>query len=218
MLSRRLVEVQEDERRHLARELHDQVGQSLTGLVLQLELCRRLTPAALPGGIDNAQSLANELIAQVRNLSLILRPTVLDDIGLLPALIWHIERYTESTGIRVAFEHTGLERRFPADVETAAYRLAQEALTNVARHAAVGEATVNVWANNEVLCVQVEDRGAGFDPKAALRKHTSIGLAGMRERALLLGGQLTVESSAGEGAQLTAQFPLTNRMQSSARR
>jgi PAS domain S-box-containing protein len=218
MLSRRLVEVQEDERRHIARELHDQVGQSLTGLTLQLELCRRMPQLALPGGIDNAQSLANELIAQVRDLALILRPTILDDLGLLPALLWHFERYTESTGIQVAFEHAGLEQRFTADVETAAYRVAQEALTNVARHAGVRDATVKVWANNEVLCVQVADQGAGFDAKAAPRRHTSIGLAGMRERALLLGGQLIVESAAGNGAQLTAQFPLSGTKHASAKR
>ena len=207
-LSQRLVQVQEAERRHIARELHDQVGQALTGLIFELEVCRRLPPPDQDKRITRAQELANELIAQVRNLSLVLRPTILDDLGLLPALLWHFERYTDSTGVRVSFDYTGLERRFPAEVETAAYRVAQEALTNVARHAEVREATVHVWADLEMLCVQVEDRGAGFDAKAASEKHTSSGVAGMRERALLLGGELNIESSPGGGARLTAEFPL----------
>jgi signal transduction histidine kinase len=207
-LSQRLVQVQEAERRHIARELHDQVGQALTGLIFELEVCRRLPPADQDKRITRAQELANELIAQVRNLSLVLRPTILDDLGLLPALLWHFERYTDSTGVRVSFDYTGLERRFPAEVETAAYRVAQEALTNVARHAEVREATVHVWADLDMLCVQVEDRGAGFDAKAAIAKHVSSGVAGMRERALLLGGELNIESAPGKGARLTAEFPL----------
>ena len=211
-LSQRLVQVQEAERRHIARELHDQVGQALTGLIFELEVCRRLPPADLDRRINKAQELANELIAQVRNLSLILRPTILDDLGLLPALLWHFERYTDSTGVRVSFDYAGLERRFPAEVETAAYRVAQEALTNVARHAEVREATVHVWADMEMLCVQVEDRGAGFDAKAAIEKHASSGVAGMRERALLLGGELNIESAPGRGARLTAEFPLNGGM------
>ncbi len=200
-LSRRLVEVQEAERRHIARELHDEVGQALTGIKLTLEMgaCR---PA------QGAREMVGELIEKVRNLSLDLRPSMLDDLGLLPALLWHFERYTAQTGVRVAFRHAGLEgRRFAPEVETGAYRIVQEALTNVARHAGVGEATVRLWADREALNVQVEDAGAGFDPEADLSAHATGGLSGMRERAALLGGRLRIDSAIGAGAHLTAELP-----------
>jgi signal transduction histidine kinase len=145
----------------------------------------------------------------VRDLSLWLRPTMLDDLGLLPALVWQLRRYTEQTGIHVAFEHRGLERRFqPAEVETAAYRIVQEALTNVARHAGVGEAVVRIWLDRGRLCVQIEDRGVGFRPEAMPAEGGSSGLSGMKERAELLGGQLVVEAAPGHGARVTAELPV----------
>ncbi len=157
-LSRQLLETQEAERRRLARELHDEIGQLLTGLKLALDL-------GAAAGLSEAQALVADLIAKVRTLSLDLRPAMLDDLGLLPALKWLFDRYTAQTQIRVNFKHTGIEsRRFPPEVETALYRLAQEALTNVARHAGVREAAVRVWATPEALGVQIEDRGARLRP------------------------------------------------------
>lgn len=105
--------------------------------------------------------------------------------------------YTAQTQVAVTFQHTGLERRFPPEVETAVYRIVQEALTNVARHAGVPEVTVRLWADQNMLGLQIEDQGTDFDPEATLAAGTSSGLAGMRERALLLGGHLTVESAPG---------------------
>jgi len=208
-LSRRLVEVQEAERRHLACELHDEIGQILTGLKLILKMSKRLPADAIEASLGEARELVDELMAQVRNLSLDLRPTMLDDLGLLPALLWHCERYTSQTGRHVAFKHIGLERRrFPPEVETAAYRIVQEALTNVARHAGASEVTVRLWADQDVLGVQVEDQGVGFDPEAALDAGTTGGLSGMHERAVLLGGQLTIESASETGTRVTAEFPL----------
>ncbi len=205
VLSRRLVEIQEAERREIARELHDEIGQVLTGLKLTLEMTARTAAEAVQSRLDDAQRLVNDLIRQVREMSLDLRPAMLDDLGLLPTLVWHFERYTTRTGVRVTFEHAGLERRFQPEVETAAYRIVQEALTNVARHAGVPEVAVRVWAGEEVLNLQVEDRGKGFDTLAA---RPSGGLTGMRERATLLGGNLAVESAAGAGTRVTAEFPL----------
>src|SRR5262249_42628543 len=124
----RLLEVQESERRHLALELHDEVGQLLTGLLFSLQSCAGLPPERIGQRLGEAQGLLKDLTAHVRDLSLRLRPTMLDDLGLLPAVLWHFERYTAQTGVRVAFEHSGLERRFHPDVETAAYRIVQEAL------------------------------------------------------------------------------------------
>jgi PAS domain S-box-containing protein len=207
-LSHRLVELQEVERQHIARELHDEVGQLLTGLKLSLELSAQLPADKIADRQAEALNLVNELTARVREMSLALRPTMLDDLGLLPALLWHFERYTALTNVRVTFEHTGLGRRFPPAVETAAYRIVQEALTNAARHAGVSEVMVRLWVGEDTLGMQIEDQGTGFDPSAVLGDAASIGLTGMRERAILLGGRLMVESVPGAGTSLTAELPL----------
>ena len=207
-LSRRLVEVQEAERRYIARELHDEVGQVLTGLKLALEMNVRLSGEAAKASLIEAQSLVNKLMVLIRELSLNLRPAMLDDLGLLPALLWHFERFTAQTNIRVIFKHTGLNQRVSLEAETAIYRIVQEALTNVARHAKVSEVTVRIWLDEKMLGVQVEDHGIGFNPEALLNTGTSVGLAGMRERAVLLGGQFTIETSPGAGTRLTAELPI----------
>ena len=212
-LSHRLVEVQEIERRHIARESHDEVGQALTGLKLVLEMVASLPAEHVGANLSEAQGLVNELMARVRELSLDLRPAMLDDLGLLPALLWHFERYTAQTRVKVMFEHIGLDRRFPPVVETAAYRIVQEALTNVARHAGVREATVRLWADQDTLSVQIKDQGTGFDPKAVLAAGVSNGLAGMCERATAVGGYLTVESAPGAGTRVTAELPLGGRVE-----
>jgi PAS domain S-box-containing protein len=212
-LSRRLMEVQEAERRHIARELHDEIGQVLTGLKLTLELSVRVPPDEVGPSLHQAHSLVNELMARARSLSLDLRPAMLDDLGLLPTLLWHIEHFTARTRVRVNFKSSGLEgQRFAPEVETAAYRIAQEALTNVARHSEVDEATVRVWADDRTLTVQVEDKGKGFDPEVVLGARDRSGLAGMRERAVLLGGQLTLESRPGAGARLTAELNIDDNL------
>jgi signal transduction histidine kinase len=207
-LSRRLVEVQEAERRYIARELHDEIGQVLTGLKLALEMNVRISGETARASLIEAQSLVNKLMVLIRELSLNLRPAMLDDLGLLPALLWHFERFTAQTNIRVIFKHTGLNQRFPLEVETAIYRIVQEALTNVIRHAKVNEVTVRIWLDEKMLGVQVEDYGIGFNSDALLNTGTSSGLAGMRERAVLLGGQFTIETSPGAGTRLTAELPI----------
>lgn len=207
-ISRRLLEVQEVERRNIARELHDEIGQILTGLKITLDMSQRLPPDAVSGSLREAEELVSDLIGRVRQLSLDLRPAMLDDLGLLPALLWHLERYQSQTQIQVTFGHTGLERRFDPGLETAAYRIVQEALTNVARHADVSAATVRVWSDESKLNVQIEDQGSGFDPEAVLAAGASSGLVGMRERANSLGGQLTVESTPDTGTRLTVDLPL----------
>ena len=194
------VLLEENERRNLARELHDEIGQTLTGLKLRLEA----------GQTQEARGLVEELMSSVRNLSLDLRPAMLDDLGLLPALLWLFERYTNQTGVKVAFEHDGLGGRFGSESETAAFRIVQEALTNVARHAGAGNVVVRVWADGRTLGVQIDDGGKGFDPKAVGNGKTG-GLSGMRERAAALGGQLTLESKPGEGARVMAELPLSSR-------
>lgn len=207
-LSHRLLQVQEVERQHIARELHDEIGQLLTALKLTLDTMDRMPAESAAVRAHDAQQLVNDLVTRVRDLSLDLRPAMLDDLGLLPALLWLIGRYPSQTSVRVRFEHSGLDRRFAGDLETAAYRIVQEALTNVARHAEVHEATVRVWTNDHTLSVQVTDLGRGFDVQAALAAGMSGGLSGLYERGTLLGGRLTVESVPGRGTRVSAELPL----------
>jgi PAS domain S-box-containing protein len=210
-LSRRLMEVQELERRNIALELHDEIGQVLTGLKLTLEMGSRLPHNQIGRSLEQAQGLVNELMARVRKLSLDLRPAMLDDLGLLPTLLWHLEHYTAQTQVRVNFKHSGLEkRRFTPEVETAAYRMVQEALTNVARHAEVEEATVQLSTHQQTLVIEVEDRGKGFDTESVLAAGETSGLAGMRERAGLLEGRLTIASRPGAGTRLTAEISIVD--------
>jgi signal transduction histidine kinase len=208
-LSRRLVEVQENERRYVARELHDEIGQALTGLKLLLDIATSAPGESAKSNLREALKSVNELLQQVRDLSLDLRPSMLDDLGLLPALLWHCGRYTTQTNVRVDLRHASLEeRRFRPEVETAAYRIVQEALTNVARHAGVNEVTVRLWIERDTLIVQIEDQGSGFDPQDPAIADVGSGLNGMRERVALLGGKLMIDSKPGAGARLTAELPL----------
>ncbi|MBI4381898.1 MAG: PAS domain S-box protein [candidate division NC10 bacterium] len=211
-LSRKLVAVQEAERQHLARELHDEIGQMLTGIKLTLEMSMRSSPDAIRTTLGEAQGQLNDLMARVRTLSLDLRPAMLDDLGLVPALLWHFERYAAQTSVRVDFKQAGLEGRVRPELETAVYRIVQEALTNVARHAGVNEATVILCGGQDILGVQIQDQGRGFNPAAALAATISSGLAGMKERAELLGGHLAIESAPGAGTSVTVKFPVTGRI------
>ncbi len=207
-LSRRLIAVQEAERRHLARELHDEVGQSLTGLKLGLEAAMHLPSSKAHAKLESLLIQVNDMVSRIRELALVLRPAMLDLLGLVPALAWHFTRYTEQTNVRVLFEHNGVEQRFDHDLETAVFRIIQEALTNVARHAGTANARVRLWANQDSLNVQIHDQGCGFDPAAALATGSAGGLSGMQERATLLGGCCQVESASGAGTLVTAEFLL----------
>jgi PAS domain S-box-containing protein len=209
-LSRRLLEVQEEERRHLARELHDEVGQLLTGLRLLLKPAGDAQAGAGSSRLEQAQAIVDQLLDKVRSLSFDLRPAVLDQLGLMPALHELFENYTKQTGVHVHFQHQDVEGRFAPDVETTAYRIVQQALTNVARHAGPlkGGVTVRVWTTEDRLSVQIEDRGRGFDAEAVLATPRSSGLAGMRERVMLLQGELAIDSRPGAGTQITAELPL----------
>ena len=208
-LSKELVAVQEAERRKIGLELHDEIGQLLTGLKLKLGEGQDSRSADPASRIREADQLVDEVIGRVRELSQSLRPAVLDDLGLLPALVSFFGRYKRQTGIEVRFEHRGVERRrFGSEVETAAYRIVQEALTNVARHAHVRAAQVRVWAGDTKLGVQIEDEGPGFDSDAMFTNGNSQGLAGMRERAALLNGEMMVETAPGSGCRVTAELPI----------
>lgn len=208
--ARQAVNAQEAERRHIARELHDEVGQILTGLSLTLENGERLPAEALSNRLDRARVLVGELLHRVRDLSLDLRPAVLDDLGLGPALLWLAERFTAQTGVEVALSHSGLDGRLTPEVEIAAYRIAQEALTNVARHAEIGRATLSCVLGQEALVVEVTDQGVGFGLDAA-GAGLGSGLVGMEERARATGGRLRVESHPDRGTRVVAELAVGDR-------
>ncbi|MCL4819137.1 MAG: PAS domain S-box protein [Vicinamibacteria bacterium] len=205
LLTRRLVNAQEDERRSISRELHDEFGQIATALKLTLEALPQRGPE-----IDDALALVKQLLHQVRDLSMKLRPALLDTVGLLPALVWHLERFTRQTGIRVDLRGEVAEARLSAEVKIAAYRIVQEALTNVARHSQVRAAALGVDARDGNLVLLVEDGGAGFDAETVASRD-SAGLLGMRERALALGGRLEVRSRPGAGTRVQAWLPIGGR-------
>lgn len=203
-LSNRLLRVQEDERHEIARELHDQVGQLLTGLRFQLEAAR-----TQPHALGEALNVTDELLRTVREMTLQLRPRMLDDFGLRPALEWHIDRFRKQTNIAVELDVALPEQRLTSVLETTVYRIVQEALTNVARHSGAKTAVVTVAADEKSLHVEISDRGRGFDAPAALSRHNSIGLAGLSERVNLAGGTLELFSRAGQGTRIHAEFALT---------
>lgn len=207
-LSRRLVDVQESERRFIARELHDEVGQLLTGLKLLLEMSLHPATAAQQRTLEEALDIIQQLLDRVRLLSIDLRPQMLDDLGLIVALEWHFKRYLKQTGIRVQFQHSPLPQRLPSQVETVIFRIVQEALTNAARHAGVKSVSVRLHVTETSVRLQVEDRGKGFEPAKALQHGASTGLTGMKERAELLGGEFVLDSAPGQGTRLTVDLPL----------
>lgn len=206
-LSRRLVEVQEEERRSIARALHDEFGQALTGLKMLFNTLPELAePAA--GRLQMGRSVVDELIERTRSISLDLRPSMLDDLGLLPALLWHIERCREQSKLDIDFKHSGIDRRFSPAVETAAYRIIQEGSTNIIRHSGVQKAQIRVWVEMDELHILVEDRGIGFVDQNSDVYGRGGGLSGMRERAALLGGKLIIRSVPNQGTSLTGLLPL----------
>jgi PAS domain S-box-containing protein len=213
-LAARIASVREREQRRIARELHDEMGQELTALKLLLEDLDEAAPPASSGRLREALAVANRLQARVRTISADLRPPMLDDLGLLSALTWLCERQRLGTGLEVDFRHSGLDRRLRPEHETAVYRVVQESLTNVVKHAQVSRAVVLVRIAHGRAVVKVEDAGIGFDTEACLDSSASVGgvgLLGMRERARSLGGRLTVESSHGAGTAITLELPLEGR-------
>ncbi|RME85621.1 MAG: PAS domain S-box protein [Caldilineae bacterium] len=207
-LSRRLVRLQEEEWRRLARELHDEVGQTLTVLSLSLQLAERNAASTGREELESIHARVTELMEMVRDMSLRLRPTMLDDLGLAPTLLWLCENFRKRTGLDIHFSQRGLDRRFDLDSETAVYRIVQEALTNATRHAETSEVTVSVWTDGESVHLQVADEGRGFDPDAAFVGGYTAGLSSMRERATLLGGHFEIDSAPGSGTIVSASIPL----------
>lgn len=205
----KLIGAQEDERRIIARELHDEVGQVLTALQVELGLAHRQLQAAGVSAdpLVEAQSLADGALSTVRDLSQLLRPAALDDLGLPAAIDASLRGLARRHEIKVELSQSGMTDRLAPETEIAAYRIVQEALTNVARHATAGHCRVRLMRLPDSLRVEVEDDGRGFDPAAEPRQAGGFGLIGMRERAAMLGGQLSIFSAPGAGTRLFVELP-----------
>ncbi len=208
----KIIGAQEDERRRVARELHDETTQSLTTLAMRIQTAAAAAPPGeLRDHLEAACVLAERTLDGVHRLIVDLRPAVLDDLGLKSAILWYAEKHLEPRGIAVRCEFSDLDGRLPAQLETAVFRVVQEALTNVARHAQASRVLVQAARRHGRLTLEIEDDGKGFDhaARAAARPDGSgWGLLGMRERVEILGGELRIDSAPGEGTHLALWVPL----------
>jgi signal transduction histidine kinase len=204
---RRVVTAQESERKRLARELHDETGQALTSILLGLKpLEEALAGQSAAAALAELREHVVNALQDVRRLAVELRPAVLDDFGLVAALERLTEAFSEQTGIRVDFHSALGELRLPSDVESSLYRVVQESLTNIVKHAGAKNVSVSVARRQSGVAAVIEDDGAGFDPHRA--RENGIGILGMRERLALLGGRLEIESRKGAGTTVVAEVPL----------
>jgi signal transduction histidine kinase len=206
-LSKRLVDAQEQERRAISRELHDEVGQSLSALLVDVE-----NLAAKPGedgvfrqGLKNIKMLAENCVNEARNMALLLRPSMLDDLGLIAALEWQAREVSKRTGMLVDIVEKDVSDALPEEYKTCVYRIVQEALNNCSRHAYARNVRVIVRQEPERLSLIIQDDGKGFDPSRV----RGLGLVGMNERVSQLGGVLKVDSNQGRGTCLRVDLPLT---------
>lgn len=210
-LSRRLLEIQEIERRHIARELHDEIGQTLTAIQINIETLERSPEAqGLQSRLRESVHLLEHALQQVRNLSLDLRPSILDDLGLVSALLWYAERHSERTGTDIQVVMDPLPSRLPQEIETTCFRIVQEALTNVARHSQAQHVRIELCRLGSDLELTVRDDGWGFDVKAARARASrgdSMGLLSMQERAELVRGRLTIDSAPGQSTTIKVLLP-----------
>jgi len=210
-LSRQLLEAQETERRHIARELHDEVGQNLTAIKISLQTMERyLEGGRLEAPIAESIAIVDGLLKQVQALTVGLRPPVLDDLGLVAALRWYLERRVRAPGLRARLSVWPHALRLPPESETACFRIAQEALTNILRHAEASRVAVLLRRRGREALLIVHDNGKGFDVgagQAAALQGMSLGLLTMEERARLAGGRLEIRSEPGKGTMVCALLP-----------
>jgi len=211
-VSRRVVEAQETERRNIARELHDEIGQALTVIQLNLQAMLQSPDAkVLSPRLKESLEVVDHVLEQVHDISLNLRPLILDDLGLEPALRWFTNRQAALVGLRAGFNADLLKRRLNPVIETECFRVAQEALTNVVRHAQAKTVTVELRKEAGQLHLRVRDNGIGFDVGAVREqamRGASLGLLSMEERAALAGGGLEFRSAPKKGTEVHAWFPL----------
>jgi signal transduction histidine kinase len=212
VLSKQLLSVQEAERRAIALELHDRIGQDLTALKIDLQSAKRdREMPALKQRLGQTIDSLGQVLQRIRELSLELRPSILDDLGLAAALRWYIDQQTRAVDMRIEYHLEALEPRPEAEIEIACFRVAQEALTNILRHSQASVVRVTLEAGENLLRLTIQDDGIGFEPADAYERALqgeSLGVLGMRERVELTGGELKIDSTPGRGTTLQACFSL----------
>lgn len=210
-LARAVWHVQEEEHRRIARELHDGIGQLLVAIKERLRvLSQGDLDASVVDDVNQCMQMTAEALDQTRELSRLLRPTVLDDLGLEPALRWLVRTLRARSGLEVELSSTGVDGRLHPDVETLVFRVVQEALTNVLKHSGVLAATVDLVLDGDQLEVVIQDQGCGFQPERVLPEFDDqhgLGLRGIQDRVGLVGGRTKIESVPGEGTTLRARIP-----------
>jgi signal transduction histidine kinase len=206
-LSARLVDVQEQERRSISRELHDEVGQSLGALLVEVGQLAKTVPqeeSAALAQISHIKTVAENAVKSIRDLALLLRPPMLDDLGLVPALEWQAREISRRSEMEVEVQSESVSEELGDETKVCVYRLVQEALNNAARHADAKNANVKVAQNSHEITVRVHDDGHGFDAE----RQRGMGILGMEERVKRLGGTLTIESATGKGTTVSAEIPI----------
>jgi signal transduction histidine kinase len=213
ILSQQLMEAQEAERRRLARELHDEIGQALTAVKINLQALQRATSeAAAQMRLQDSLEIVERVHQQMRDLSLNLRPSLLDDLGLAVALRWYLDRQAQRAGFAIDFLAEPPDLRVSGLLETTCFRVAQEALTNVVRHARARSVRVELRQCGSELHLVIRDDGVGFEVEASRQRAArggSLGLLGMQERVLLMGGWIDIKSSPGRGTEVRVRLPVT---------
>jgi signal transduction histidine kinase len=209
-LSARLIGAQEEERRVIARELHDEVGQALTAVQVEISVAqRRLKAGGHPADVlSDAESIAQGALQTVRDISQLLHPALLDDLGLAAAIEWQARTFEARHAIRVGVQQDVMAKRLPPAVELTAYRIVQESLTNVAKHARATSCRVTLRREDDAVEIAVEDDGRGFDPAEIADGLHGLGLVGLRERVALLDGRIALESTRGSGTRVKARLPV----------
>ena len=211
-LLRKVISAQEDERRRLARELHDETSQTLSALNMKIETALAAWPAdASRDRLAEARELAVRTLGELHRLIFDLRPSVLDDLGLVSAIRWYAERHLEPRGIAVRCEFSGFDDRLSPELETALFRVVQEAITNIAKHSGADSVLVQGLAAPDRITFEIEDDGHGFDPASLpppAARERGLGLLGMRERVELFGGTLELESAPGQGTRIVVTAPV----------
>jgi signal transduction histidine kinase len=219
-VSRQLMEAQENERREVARELHDEIGQVLTAVRTNLQVLRITNnDPTMNTHLDDSMTIVDHAIDEIRSLSLNLRPSILDEFGLVAALEWYLDRQAERTGLKIELQVDSEKFRAPAALETTCFRVVQSALTNIVRHAKATRVQVIIRqypaeesesAPGYQIEVTIRDNGVGFDVASALeraRRGESMGLLGMLERARLAGGRFEIDSTPGQGTEIHLWVP-----------
>lgn len=208
-LSARLVDAQEEERRNIARELHDEVGQSLSALLLGIGNVSKTGAVAgdtgLQAQMQSLRALAERSVTVIRNISLLLRPSMLDDLGLVPALQWQAREFSRTTDMRVSIASEGISDHLPEEYKTCIYRVVQEALHNCQRHAQAKNVRIQVQQMDDALMLTIQDDGRGFKPE----RDRGLGLLGIEERVHRLHGKLLIDSEEGKGTLLSITLPVT---------